>query len=146
MSKAAIPSPEDVLRGHTTVYLATLDGDQPRVRPVTMVQHEGTLYVLTRSQSNKTAQIRRNGKVEVVAPFRHGEETGYIRFSATVTIEAQPKVRAEVAKATSFFSNFWKSPEDPGYTLVRIQPTAIECLRPGELEPVRLSKFDFRRR
>ena len=134
------------MRAHTTVYLATLDDDQPRVRPVTLVQHQGSLFVLTGSQNNKTTQIRRHNKVEVVAPVRHGEETGYIRFSATATIEKAPKVRAEVAKATSFFTTFWKSPDDPGYTLIRIEPTTIEYLKPGELRPVPVPKLDFRQR
>lgn len=146
MSDAPVPSPEDALRGHTTVYLATLDGNQPRVRPVTMVQHQGNLFVLTSSNSNKTAQIRRNSKVEVVAPVSHGEDTGYIRFSATATVEEQPKIRTELARAVSFFGNFWKSPDDLRYALIRLQPGTIEYLQPGQLHPVRVAKLDFGRR
>jgi len=146
MSDTPIPPPEDVLRDHTTVYLATLDGDQPRVRPVTMVQHQGNLFVLTSSSSNKTGQIRRNSKVEVVAPVSHGEDTGYIRFSATATVEERPKIRTELAKAVSFFGNFWESPDDPRYALIRLQPGTIEYLQPGQLHPVRVAKLDFRRR
>lgn len=146
MSKTPVPSAEDWLRGQTTAYLATLDGDQPRVRPVTLVQHRGNLFVLTGSGNNKTAQIRRHNKVEVVAPVRHGEHTGYIRFSATASIEEQREVRRELAKAASFFAEFWKTPEDPEYALVRIQPVNIEYLRPGDLQPVHIPKLDFRRR
>jgi uncharacterized pyridoxamine 5'-phosphate oxidase family protein len=146
MGDAKAPSAEEVLRGQTTVYLATLDGDQPRVRPVTLVQHEGHLFVLTGSRNNKIAQIRQHSKVEVVAPVRQGEHTGYVRFSATATLEEQPRVRAEVAKAVSFFTEFWKSPDDPRYALVRIQPVTIEYLKPGELQPVQIPKLDFRRR
>ena len=146
MSDTPVPSPEDALRGHTTVYLATLDGDQPRVRPVTMVQHQGNLFVLTSANSNKTAHIRRNSKVEVVAPVSHGEDTGYIRFSATATVEERPKIRTELAKAVSFFGNFWESPDDPRYALIRLQPGTIEYLQPGQLHPVRVAKLDFRRR
>ena len=55
-----------------TYYLATVDGDQPRVRPFgTALLREGTLYIQTGKGKDVTKQIARNPKVELCA-FRDG--------------------------------------------------------------------------
>src|SRR5947209_8924552 len=47
-------------------YLATLDGDQPRVRPVSPVRTEGfTVYIANLRAYHKTAEIEANPKVEL---------------------------------------------------------------------------------
>src|SRR5665213_3934411 len=46
--------------------LATLDGDQPRVRPVSPVRTEGfTVYVASLRAYHKTGEIAANPKVEI---------------------------------------------------------------------------------
>ena len=54
---------------HTKVYyLATVDGDQPRVRPFgTALIYEGKLYIQTGRKKNVSKQIAKNGKVELCA-------------------------------------------------------------------------------
>jgi len=54
---------------HTKVYyLATVDGDQPRVRPFgTVMLYEGKLYIQTGRKKNVSRQIAKNGKVELCA-------------------------------------------------------------------------------
>src|ERR1700756_3094024 len=47
-------------------YLATIDGDQPRVRPVSPVRTDGfTVYVANLRSYHKTGEITANPKVEV---------------------------------------------------------------------------------
>src|SRR5204862_1954263 len=47
-------------------YLATIDGDQPRVRPVSPVRTEGfTIYVANLRSYHKTVEIAANPKVEL---------------------------------------------------------------------------------
>jgi len=49
-------------------YLATVDGDQPRVRPFgTALVYEGRLYIQTGRKKKVSQQIARNGKVEICA-------------------------------------------------------------------------------
>ena len=49
-------------------YLATADGDQPRVRPFgTVLIFEGRLYIQTGRKKNVSKQIARNPKVELCA-------------------------------------------------------------------------------
>ena len=51
-----------------TYYLATLDGDQPRVRPFgTALLFEGKLYIQTGKVKDVSKQIAANPKVEICA-------------------------------------------------------------------------------
>src|SRR5216110_612972 len=47
-------------------YLATVDGDQPRLRPVSPVRTDGfTVYIANLRSYHKTAEIAANPKVEL---------------------------------------------------------------------------------
>ena len=51
-----------------TYYLATMEGDQPRVRPFgTAMIYEGKLYIQTGRVKNVSKQIAANPKVEICA-------------------------------------------------------------------------------
>lgn len=51
-----------------TYYLATVEGDQPRVRPFgTAAVFEGKLYIQTGKVKNVSKQIQANPKVEICA-------------------------------------------------------------------------------
>ena len=53
-------------------YLATMDGDQPRVRPFGTIEiFEGHLYIQTGKKKEVYKQIRKNNKVEICA-FKDG--------------------------------------------------------------------------
>jgi uncharacterized pyridoxamine 5'-phosphate oxidase family protein len=55
-----------VMQADRFPYLASIDGDQPRVRPVTPVRTEGfTVYVANPRSYHKTAEIAANPKVEL---------------------------------------------------------------------------------
>ena len=56
-----------------TYYLATVDGDQPRVRPFgTIDLFEDKLYILTGKSKDVSKQIQANGKVEICC-FKDGK-------------------------------------------------------------------------
>jgi uncharacterized pyridoxamine 5'-phosphate oxidase family protein len=130
-----VPTVEDIMKGEMNSYLATAEGNQPRVRPVTLVKNEDAFYVITGSEDAKTKQIHNNGKVEVVVPVTHEGRTGYIRFSAQATIVSDSAIRTRVATATSYFSNYFKSPDDPKYALLHLVPTKAEYLKPNKMYP-----------
>lgn len=53
-----------------TYYLATVEGDQPRVRPFGTVEiFEGKLYIQTGKIKEVSKQIQANAKVEICAFF-----------------------------------------------------------------------------
>ncbi len=61
------------LKEAETYYLATTDGDQPRVRPFGTVNvFEGKMYIQTGKIKDVSKQIHKNPKVEICA-FKNGE-------------------------------------------------------------------------
>ncbi len=80
------------LKDAGTYYLATIDGDQPRVRPFgTANIFEGKLYIQTGKSKDVSKQIHKNPKVEVSA-FLNGQ---WIRLSG----ELEEDERREAKKA-----------------------------------------------
>ncbi|MCR5340304.1 MAG: pyridoxamine 5'-phosphate oxidase family protein [Saccharofermentans sp.] len=80
----------DFLKKAGTYYLATVDGDQPRVRPFGTVNiFEGKLYIQTGKVKDVAKQIAANPKVEISA-FLEGK---WIRVAGELVeddrIEAQ---------------------------------------------------------
>ena len=62
----------DFLREAGTYYLATVDGDQPRVRPFgTVLLWDGKLCIQTGRKKDVAKQIKKNPKVELCA-FKDG--------------------------------------------------------------------------
>ena len=73
-------------------YLATVEGDQPRVRPFGAVcAFEGKLYICTNNQKRVYAQMLSNPKVEISAMA----QGGWLRLEA----EAVPDHRREARVA-----------------------------------------------
>ncbi|HNX62326.1 MAG TPA: pyridoxamine 5'-phosphate oxidase family protein [Candidatus Limiplasma sp.] len=73
-------------------YLATVEGDQPRVRPFGAVcTFEGKLYICTNNQKRVYAQMLSNPKVEISAMA----QGGWLRLEA----EAIPDHRREARVA-----------------------------------------------
>ncbi len=58
----------DFLQKAGTFYLATVEGDQPRVRPYgAMLFFEEKIYIMAFGQTNATRQIAQNAKAEICA-------------------------------------------------------------------------------
>lgn len=81
----------DFLKSIGVYYLATVEGDQPRVRPFgTIDLFEGRLYIQTGKSKAVSRQMKANPKVEISAMSKDGK---WIRISAEAVpddnIEAQ---------------------------------------------------------
>jgi uncharacterized pyridoxamine 5'-phosphate oxidase family protein len=58
----------DFLKKASTFYLATVENDQPRVRPYgAMLFFEGKIYIMAFGKTNATRQIAANNKAEICA-------------------------------------------------------------------------------
>ena len=114
-----------------TYYLATTDGDQPRVRPFGTVNiFDGKLYIQTGKSKDVSKQIAKNGKVEICAC----KGPDWIRVAGTLVnddrieakkamLDAYPQLQAMYSAeddntqvlylkdATATFSSFTKAPE-----------------------------------
>ncbi len=121
------------------IYLATVEGDTPRVRPVTLIHYDKKMWVTTGSGDNKIKQINANNSIEFCLLLKAGETSGYIRGAGTAEVITDTKTRTLIAENTPFFEEFWKDTNDPGYALLRIHTHDIEYLKPGTLKVERFS-------
>lgn len=79
-----------------TYYLATVEGNQPRVRPFgTIHEFEGKLYIQTGKAKPVSAQIHANPKVEICAS-QNGE---WLRVSATLVEDDRREARVSMLDA-----------------------------------------------
>jgi uncharacterized pyridoxamine 5'-phosphate oxidase family protein len=70
----------DFLKKCGTYYLATVEEDQPRVRPFGTVDiFEGKLYIQTGKRKNVSKQMLKNPKIEICAY----DGTQWLRIAAT---------------------------------------------------------------
>ena len=114
-----------------TYYLATVEGDQPRVRPFgTALIFEGKLYIQTGKIKNVSKQLAANPKAEICA-FQNGQ---WIRIAGELVnddrrepkaamLEKMPSLKAMYSadddntqvlyfkNATATFSSFTSAPE-----------------------------------
>lgn len=89
-----------------TFYLATCEGDQPRVRPFGVVDmFEGKVYIQTGNVKRVFAQMKNNPKIEICAV---GKDGTWIRVSATAVrddrIEARQHMLDENPELKSMYA------------------------------------------
>jgi uncharacterized pyridoxamine 5'-phosphate oxidase family protein len=86
----------DFLKAAGTYYLATMDGDQPRVRAFgTIHEFEGKLYIQTGRSKPVSQQMAKNPKVEICA-FLNGR---WVRVAATVVDDDRVEAKKSMLDA-----------------------------------------------
>lgn len=78
------------LEGAGTYYLATVEGDQPRVRPFgTVLAYEGKIYIQTGKIKPVAHQLKANPKAEICA-YKDG---AWVRISGELVEDDRREVR-----------------------------------------------------
>ena len=96
-----------------TYYLATVEGDQPRVRPFgTAHIFEGKLYIQTGKVKDVSKQLHANPKAEICA-FKDGT---WLRVSGELVEDDRREARASMLEAYPELRNMYS--EDDGNTEV----------------------------
>ena len=91
-----------------TYYLATIDGDQPRVRAFgTALLFDGRLYIQTGKVKNVSKQIAANPKVEICA--FDGEKS--LRIAGELVDDDRRAVKAAMLEKMPYLSDMY-SPDD----------------------------------
>lgn len=86
----------DFLKKAGTYYLATVEGDQPRVRPFgTINLFEGRLYLQTGKKKDIAKQITANPKVELSA----FDGQTWIRIACTLVEDNRPEAQESLLAA-----------------------------------------------
>ncbi len=92
-----------------TYFLATVDGDQPRVRPFgTIDLFEGRLYIQTGKVKDVSKQMQANPKIEICA-FDGGQ---WLRVSATVVRDDRIEAKQHMLDAYPELQGMYKADDD----------------------------------
>lgn len=103
----------DFLKECGTYYLATVDGDQPRVRPFgTVLLFEGKLYIQTGKVKDVSKQLHANPKAEICA-FANGQ---WIRVAGELIADERREAKKAMLDAYPQLRGMYN--EDDGNTEV----------------------------
>ncbi len=120
----------DFLKKCSTYYLATVEGDQPRVRPFgTINEFEGKLYIQTGKVKDVSKQIHKNPKIEICA-FEEGK---WIRVAATAVEDDRVSARQSMLDAYPSLQKMYKA--DDGNTEVFYLKDATATISSFTSEP-----------
>lgn len=133
---------EKVFAETDVAFLATCEGDQPRVRPVNIAMREGmTLWVASYSYWGKVGQLQKNPKVEVNVLVDSG---AHVRIEGRGFIRDSPEQKRRVFDAFPLMRRYFEDPADPQYALIEIVPDKVGVKDAWDLEyrPVPLPPRD----
>lgn len=99
----------DFLKNCGTYYIATVEGDQPRVRPFGTINiFEGKLYIQTGHVKNVAKQIAANPKVELCA--FNGQQ--WIRLSGTLVDDGRIEAKKAMLEAYPDLRSMYNENDD----------------------------------
>lgn len=113
-------------------YLATIDGDQPRLRPVSPVRTDGfVVYVANLKSYHKTAEIAANPKVELCYLDAHHDQ---VRITGTAEPVTDRALLQEIWDANPLLRQYLGTIDNPMLIVYRIEPTSVRFMREWALE------------
>ena len=122
--------------------LATVDGNRPRVRPVSPVRTDGfTVFVANLRAYGKTAEIAANPQVELCyLDDRHDQ----VRITGTAEVLDDRPLLQDIWDANPLLRSYLGSIDNPELIIYRIRPHRVRFMREWALlyHDVPLSKTD----
>ena len=113
-------------------HLATIDGDQPRLRPVSPVRTDRfTVYVANLRGYHKTAEIAANPKVELCyLDDRHDQ----VRITGVAEVVADRALLQEIWDANPLLRQYLGSLDNPELIVYRVRPVRVRFMREWALD------------
>lgn len=112
--------------------LATMDGDQPRLRPVSPVRTDGfTVYVANLRRYGKTAEIAANPKVELCyCDADHNQ----VRITGTAEVLTDRALLEDIWAGNALLRAYLGSIDNPELIIYRILPNRVRYMKEWALE------------
>jgi len=111
----------DFLKKCETYYLATMDGDQPRVRPFgTIDLFEGKLYIQTGKSKDVSKQMKANPKIEISGMA----DGNWIRVEAIAVNDDRVEAKQHMLDAYPSLQGMYSATDDNTQTLYLKEATA----------------------
>ncbi len=113
-------------------YLATIDADQPRLRPVSPVKTDGfTVYVANLRMYHKTAEIAANSKVELCfLDDGHNQ----VRITGVAEVVTDRGVLQEIWDANPLMRQYLGTLDNPQLVVYCIRPNRVRYMQEWALE------------
>ncbi len=113
-------------------YLATIDGDQPRLRPVSPVKTEGfTVYVANLRSYHKTAEIAANSKVELGYLDEHHDQ---VRITGVAEVVTDRAMLQAIWDGNPLLRQYLGSIDNPELVVYCIRPARVRYMKEWALE------------
>jgi general stress protein 26 len=127
-----VPLAQEVVKRAKFPMLASLDGDQARVRPVSPVRVDGfTIYVANLRTYHKTAEIAACPKVELCY-LDDGHDQ--VRITGVAEVLTDRALLEEIWEANPLLRRYLGSLENPELVIYRIRPAAVRFMREWALQ------------
>jgi uncharacterized pyridoxamine 5'-phosphate oxidase family protein len=124
----------DFLKKCNTYYLATIEGDRPRVRPFGTVDlFEGRLYIQTGKSKDVSKQIGANPKIEICA--FDGDK--WIRVQAEVAEDDRREAKQHMLDAYPMLKDRYSADDDNTQVLYLKNAVATIASFAGEPKVIR---------
>ena len=107
--------------------LATIDGDQPRVRPISPVKVEGfTVYMANLSYYSKTAQIAANPNVELCyLDTDHNQ----VRITGVAEVVTDRPLLEDIWQKNRLLQHYLGTIDNPDLIVYKIVPHAVNYMQ-----------------
>src|SRR3954453_22224908 len=117
----------EVIAADRFPHLATIDGDQPRLRPVSPVRTDGfTVYVANLRNYHKTAEIAANPKVELCYLDDHHDQ---VRLTGVAEVVTDRALLQEIWEGNPLLRQYLGLLDNPDLIVYRIRPSRVRFMR-----------------
>jgi general stress protein 26 len=122
----------DVIKADRFPYLASMDGDQARVRPVSPVRTvDFTVYVANLRSYHKTVEISTNPKVELCYL---NDQHDQVRITGIARIESDSDLLMNIWETNPLLRNYLGSLDNPELIVYRVDPVQVRYMREWALQ------------
>ena len=144
MSNMSKPTPESiepsllvelarkVIQAARFPFLASMDGDQPRLRPVSPVRTDGfTVYVANLRMYHKTQEIAANPRVELCYLDEHHDQ---VRITGSAEVVTDRQLLQEIWDANPLLRQYLGRIDNPELIVYRIKPLRVRFMKEWALD------------
>ena len=123
---------QEVIKKDRFPYLASMDGDQPRLRPVSPVRTDVfTVYVANLRSYHKTTEIAANPKVELC----YCDDThDQVRITGTAEIVTDRELLEDIWQQNPLLRQYLGNIDNPELIVYRMVPNQVRFMREWALE------------
>ncbi|NOY00583.1 MAG: pyridoxamine 5'-phosphate oxidase family protein [Verrucomicrobia bacterium] len=123
-----------VIRKAKFPQLATIDGDHPRLRPVSPVrvdENTFTIYVANLRSYHKTSEIAANPNVELCYL---DDQHDQVRISGTAELLDDETIKQEIWDSNPLLTQYLGTIDNPELIIYKITPTQVRFMREWALD------------